>query len=89
MEGFWGLTFELTCTLWRANFGLGFRDQNWTAAECQVERKVRHSCSVWGLVGALSAGCTKRAKVPVPAKPWEAQAKLEESVHFEERRGSR
>ena len=36
-----GLTFELTCTLRRADFGLGFRARNWTAAKCQVERGVR------------------------------------------------
>ena len=35
-----GPTFELTCTLRRANFGICFRDQNWTAAKCQVERWV-------------------------------------------------
>ena len=35
------LTFELTGTLRRANFGLGFRAQNWTAAKCPVERRVR------------------------------------------------
>ena len=35
------LTFQLTGTLRRADFGLGFRAQNWTAAKCPVERRVR------------------------------------------------
>ena len=35
------LTFQLTGTLRRAYFGLGFRAQNWTAAKCPVERVVR------------------------------------------------
>ena len=35
------LTFELTCTLRRADFGLGSWARNWTAAKCQVERRVR------------------------------------------------
>ena len=37
----WCLTFKLNGTLRWANFGLGFWDQNWTAAKCQVERMVR------------------------------------------------
>ena len=36
-----GLTFKLTCTLRWADFGLGFRAQNWPAAKCPVERLVR------------------------------------------------
>ena len=40
-----GLTFELTCTLWWANFGLEVIARNWTAAKCQVERVVRRLCA--------------------------------------------
>ena len=35
------LTFQLTGTLRGADFGLGFQAQNWTAAKCPVERRVR------------------------------------------------
>ena len=44
----WCLTFKLTCTLGWADFGLGFRAQNWTAAKCQVERMVRPAVTLPG-----------------------------------------
>ena len=43
----WCLTFKLNGTLLRANFGLGFRDQNWTAAKCPFQRPVRQQRAVF------------------------------------------